>query len=204
MSWSPQLAYAIGIITSDGNLSPDGRHISIVSKDREIVVMCKRVLGISNKIGRKARGRTSEKKYYVLQFGSVVFYRFLLSIHLTAAKSKTLRRVSVPHKYFADFLRGYMDGDGSISAFKHPESKHPQLRLTFASGSLIMLEWVKVKIMKRLGIMGGWIYTDKRKDVHTLAYAKGDTKKILDFVYYKNVHLKLSRKFKVAEKYMGE
>lgn len=204
MSWSPDFAYVIGVITADGNLSPDRRHISIVSKDREIIAMCKKALGISNKIGRKSRGGMGEKKYYVLQFGSVIFYGFLLNIHLTAAKSKTIRRVAISHKYFADFLRGYMDGDGSISAFKHPESKRPQVRLTFASGSLTMLKWVKAEIVKHLNLNGGWIYTDKRKDVHTLCYAKSDAKKILNFVYYENVHLKLTRKFRVARRYMGE
>lgn len=166
--------------------------------------MCKRALDISNKIGKKARGGTSEKKYYVLQFGSVVFYRFLVKIGLDAAKSKTLRKISLPSKYFADFLRGYLDGDGSINSFAHPESKFPQLRLTFASGSLAMVQWVKEEITKHIHIHGGWIYTDKRKDVYTLCYAKNDTKKILRFVYYKGVHLKLSRKFNVAQRYMGE
>jgi len=46
VKWTPNFAYAIGLITSDGNLSPDGRHLNLTSKDREIVVMFKDCLGI--------------------------------------------------------------------------------------------------------------------------------------------------------------
>lgn len=203
-SWSPSFAYVIGIITADGNLSPSGRHINVVSKDKEIVEICKKTLEISNKIGRKSRGGSDVKKYYVLQFGSVVFYQFLLKIGLMPAKSRILRAISVPRKYFSDFLRGYMDGDGSINVFNHPESSLPQLRLTFASGSLVFLIWLKTIIAKRLKISGGWIYTDKRKNVYILCYAKRDARKIFRSVYYDSGCVKLRRKFIVAQKYMGE
>ncbi|MFZ3020148.1 MAG: hypothetical protein WA051_01335 [Minisyncoccia bacterium] len=33
--WSANFAYAIGLLVTDGNLSPDGRHISFVSRDIE-------------------------------------------------------------------------------------------------------------------------------------------------------------------------
>ena len=36
-TWSSKLAYAIGLITTDGSLSKDGRHISFTSKDKEQV-----------------------------------------------------------------------------------------------------------------------------------------------------------------------
>ena len=31
--WTPQLAYTIGLLTTDGNLSKDGRHIAMRSKE---------------------------------------------------------------------------------------------------------------------------------------------------------------------------
>gem|GEM_PF-6676481 len=37
IQWSPEFAYVIGLLTTDGNLSPDGRHINFTSKDRELV-----------------------------------------------------------------------------------------------------------------------------------------------------------------------
>ena len=41
MQWNHDFAYAIGLITTDGNLSPDGRHINLTSKDEEIILIKK-------------------------------------------------------------------------------------------------------------------------------------------------------------------
>ncbi len=37
IQWSPELAYAIGLLVADGCLSKDGRHIDFTSKDLELV-----------------------------------------------------------------------------------------------------------------------------------------------------------------------
>ena len=37
IAWSPQFAYAIGLLVSDGNLSPDGRHINFTTTDVELI-----------------------------------------------------------------------------------------------------------------------------------------------------------------------
>ena len=35
--WTPQLAYAVGLLVTDGNLSPDGRHICMRSSDKNLL-----------------------------------------------------------------------------------------------------------------------------------------------------------------------
>ena len=37
LEWSPEFAYAIGLLVTDGSLSKDGRHIILVSKDIEMI-----------------------------------------------------------------------------------------------------------------------------------------------------------------------
>ena len=133
--WTHGLAYAVGLLASDGNLSPDGRHINLTSRDKEIPEYVRDLFATDNKIGRKGRGGSDLKEYYVLQFGSKQFYAFLLKMGLTPAKSKTLRSVTVPTRYFSDFMRGCFDGDGNLSEAVHPGSRHPQLRLRIASAS---------------------------------------------------------------------
>jgi hypothetical protein len=76
-TWSPLLAYTIGIISTDGNLSPDGRHINITSKDSQLLETIKSIMNLKNKIGRKGSGSSVGKKYFCLQFGNIDFYRFL-------------------------------------------------------------------------------------------------------------------------------
>ena len=53
IEWSPNFAYAIGLLATDGCLYNDGRHISFVSKDLELVEMFKKILGLEVKISAK-------------------------------------------------------------------------------------------------------------------------------------------------------
>ncbi|MEZ4156920.1 MAG: hypothetical protein R3B52_03085, partial [Candidatus Paceibacterota bacterium] len=150
--------------------------------------------------GKKARGGEVEKKYFVVQFGDVVFYRFLMSIGLTPNKSKTLAKVDIPDKFFIDFLRGCIDGDGSITIHKHPQSKNDQLRLRLSSASQKFLEWTKERVSSLYKISGGWI--DKGPSVHQLCYGKADSVKILNLLYYPKVEYYLERKFVKAKPYL--
>ena len=61
ITWSPNFAYAIGLLVTDGNLSRDGRHFSFTSKDLELVHFVQQGLGVTGHIGRKARGAGTEK-----------------------------------------------------------------------------------------------------------------------------------------------
>lgn len=206
MKWSPGLAYTIGIIATDGNLSSNGRHINITSKDREIVEHCKAALGVDNTIGRKSRGASREKKYFVLQFGSVVFYRFLLDLGLHPNKSKTLGCVDVPRKYFSDFLRGCIDGDGTIDSFVHPESKHPQLRIRLTSASEAFLTSMQLRIREYVSTQGGWIYCSTKrgkKSVSILTFGKTDAIKILKYMYNPETQYKLTRKYNQASRFVS-
>ena len=76
------------------------------------------------------------------------------SIGLKPAKNRILLKVDVPSNFFADFLRGLFDGDGTFGAFKHPESQHPQLRLRFASASKQFIRWLQREINKKLNTSG--------------------------------------------------
>lgn len=201
-TWHPGFAYVIGLLATDGNLSPDARHISFTSKDKSLAYTVKRILKINNKISRKARGGEREKKYYVTQFGSVDFYKFLVGVGLSPAKSRTLGSLAIPKELFSHFLRGCIDGDGSITEFSHPESRHLQLRVSLASASPRFLKWIHLEIKEVIGINGGWIYNERKKSVMTLAFAKNDSIKILGFIYAAANGDFLQRKRKTATKYL--
>jgi hypothetical protein len=196
--WSPNLAYVAGVIASDGNISPSLRHISFTSKDREMLENIKDILGIQNKIGTKARGGEKVKKYFVLQFGDVHFVEFLDSIGLKPNKSKTIEHVSVPDKYFPDFLRGVIDGDGCIDIFYHPESKHPQVRIRIAGASKLFLEFLLNKAQQLCAIDKGFILSKKSSRVYVLTFSKADTLQLLPKLYYATNLPCLSRKRDIA------
>ena len=118
--WTPELAYAIGLITTDGNLSNDGRHISLRSSDTQLLETFKKCLNLSNEITLAKKAKTSwEKKLsYKVQFGNVQLYRWLLKIGLFPNKTYTIGELKIPDEYFIDFLRGHLDGDGNIRFYK--------------------------------------------------------------------------------------
>ncbi|HEY4473548.1 MAG TPA: LAGLIDADG family homing endonuclease [Candidatus Paceibacterota bacterium] len=202
--WNNHLAYAIGLIATDGNLSPDLRHIELTSKDKEIIRIFKKILTLSNKIGRKARGGSKEKRYFRLQFGSKNFFTFLMSIGLSPAKSKTIGPLKIPRNYFPAFIRGCLDGDGNINEFHHPESKLLQLSIRFVSASPAFLEWMLLKIQQIFKIKGGWIYENKGKSISTLSFGKRDGVRLLRRAYKNSGWYCLKRKRRIAAKYLGE
>ena len=56
--WTPNLAYIVGLLATDGCLSNDGRHIIMRSSDVDLLKTFKKCLGINNKIGETRNGRT--------------------------------------------------------------------------------------------------------------------------------------------------
>src|SRR4051812_42197880 len=104
IKWSPNFAYAIGLIATDGNISSNGRHIVFTSKDKEQILNFLKSLDIKAKIGISLS--SAKKKCFRVQIGDVLFHQFLQSIGITSAKSKTIGKILLPDKYFFHFLRG--------------------------------------------------------------------------------------------------
>lgn len=200
IQWSPDFAYAIGLIATDGNLSKDSRHLNMTSKDKDLIGIFKKCLLLNNKIGCKAREKSKIRKYFQIQFGDKNFYEFLLSLGLTPAKSKTIGLLNIPPKHFADFLRGCIDGDGNIDIHNHPESQHLQLRVRLFSASLKFLEWIKDELAKQLELRGGWL--ENYSAVHVLSFGKSDSVKLLNFIYYNKRISCLRRKYLIAKPFL--
>lgn len=202
MVWSANLAYAIGLITSDGCLSKDGRHIDFTSKDLEQIKNFKKILELKNKIGLKYGGENHAQYYFRVQFGNVSFYRFLLSIGLMPNKSKILGKILIPDIYFADFLRGVFDGDGySYSYWDKRWKSSFALYTGFSSASLPYLEWAKQNIVKNFGIEGK-IKTGGRS-VYLLMYAKNASITLFKKMYYDGSVICLKRKRFKIERALG-
>lgn len=199
--WSPDLAYLVGLIATDGNLSSDGRHVNLTSKDADLLEQIRDCFHLRVKVGKKSRIKGGDKIYSVLQIGDIHFYKFLLAIGLTPNKSKTISQLNIPKELFSDFLRGCIDGDGSITIAKHSESKHPQLRLRLCSASPAFLHWVKNEVHLHLSLLGGWIQETRNSSISTLCYGKSDSIQILEFMYNSQSTLFLQRKYSIVENF---
>ncbi|TSC87147.1 MAG: Uncharacterized protein G01um10148_252 [Parcubacteria group bacterium Gr01-1014_8] len=203
-NWSSDFAYVIGLITADGCLLNDGRHIDFTSKDREQVATFKKCLKLKAKIGIKHSGIGNE--YYRIQFGDVLFYAFLVSIGLSPAKSKTISHVLVPDEYFLDFLRGYFDGDGtSYSFYDSIFPKSYRFYISFMSASPVYIHWLRKKISDFLHIQG---HLDRsgNKPYIQLKFSKKEAVILAKGMYYSSgipwltrKHLKIQRSLRIIE-----
>src|SRR3989338_6559032 len=193
VGWSPQFAYAIGLLTADGCLSSDGRHIDFTSKDQDQVETFKECLKLKVKIGLKSSG--TDKTYYHVQFGDVLLYAFLESIGLSPAKSKTISSVLVPDAYFSDFLRGYFDGDGTSYSFYDPVFPQSyRFYVSFISASSAFIDWLRGRINGLVGGRGHLSAWAGRN--HTqLRYAKRESITICQYMYQREGSPFLRRKY---------
>jgi len=188
-AWSPELAYAVGLIATDGNLSPDGRHLAIPSKDLQLLESLRCCLRLENRIVRRVNGRGH---IYRLQWGDRRFYDWLLGIGLTPAKSLTLGSLAVPDDHFADFFRGCVDGDGTILVYtdrfhatKNVRYVYERLYVSLVSGSRPFLGWIQRTIHKLLGVSGSINEHRRpgRRPTYALRYAKGESIQLLAWMY---------------------
>ncbi len=192
IKWSPEFAYAIGLLTTDGNLSSDERHFDMTSKDKEQLENFMRCLNIRNKIGIKTSGLG--KKSFRIQFGDVNFYKFLLNIGLMPNKSKKIGAMDITDRYFFDFLRGHFDGDGTFYSYMDPRWKSSFMFYTeFISASKNHIDWLRVKLFSRLK-MRGHISKAKKNSAYQLKYAKAESLKLMPKMYYDKQVVCLSRK----------
>ena len=75
------------------------------------------------------------------------------------------------------------------SVTRHPESKHPQLKIRLSSGSSEFLLWIRDEIALPFGIRRGW-------------FVKEDSIKIFQLIYYPGVRYFLSRKYEIAKRFL--
>lgn len=193
VTWRPELAYAVGLIATDGSLSKEGLLIDLTSKDKEQLVNFSKCLGKEFTIGRKKNGQGHE--CLRIQFKNRSFYTFLTSIGLTPRKSLTIGKLAIPSIYFYDFLRGSYDGDGCFYAYWDPRWRSSYMfYITFSSGSMVHIEWLREEMRSRLNIAGHISKSRQKGSIYNLRYAKKEALEIIQKMYYSPSAISLSRK----------
>ncbi|HBU07589.1 MAG TPA: hypothetical protein DEB09_05950 [Candidatus Magasanikbacteria bacterium] len=206
--WSDKMAYVLGFFYADGSMEDAsylrGKYIRFSSTDGELLNEIKMVLKSQHKIYKSPSYGTHKAKY-LLRIGSHKLYKSLEKIGLYPNKSLTIQLPKIPKKYFFDFLRGYLDGDGCIylemAKGKKQEKIIKKLSTIFTSGSKIFLEELKEKLNNYCKIDKKYVYNSRRS--YQLRYGTADSLKILDLIYKnKNDKLFLKRKYQTYQKYL--
>lgn len=195
--WSSDLAYAVGLITTDGNLSKDKRHISLTSTDTQLLETFRKCLNKKNIISVDPSSVISKKPAFRIQIGDVVLYDWLTKIGLKANKSLTLGNLKIEDRYFPDFVRGHLDGDGSVIHYIdryntniNKKYIYERIFVYFRSASKSHIYWLRSQISKLIGIKGALIKEKPRNGLskttmYLLKFSTKEAKVILNWIYYK-------------------
>ena len=148
-------------------------------------------LGLTNSITRTSGGLGGS--CYRLQWGDRIFYRWLLDIGLMPAKSLRLGPLHVPDQWFRDFLRGCIDGDGSIltytdryNASKNPRYIYTRVYVSLVSASPPFIKWLRASVQRLRQLSGdiGVRKSERHHDIWRLRYAKRESLALLRWIYY--------------------
>ena len=85
-TWTPERAYAVGLIATDGNLSRNGRHLTVTSADLDLLEVLRACLTVTARTTRLGPG----SRCYRVQWSDRRLHRWLEGIGLWPAKSRTL------------------------------------------------------------------------------------------------------------------
>lgn len=202
---SSNKAYILGLIASDGNIYKRINHqgqlsISLRKKDYELLCNIKNMMSFNSLPVKVYRNQSS------IVIVSDTIYNDLIKIGITPNKHKDIdiKNIKIPYKYYADFIRGYFDGDGSISVNKSNNKKNnlPSHYTISISGNIPNLESIK-KMLKKFDI-NSLIIKDKRNKYSKENWYGNivignvlDIKNFIDFIYKNNkpIDLKMQRKY---------
>lgn len=141
------MAYAVGLIATDGCLIERGHAIAFVSQDAQLVEALLRCLGREPKY-RVCRTRLG-REIYRFQTKDVVLYRWLEQAGLTPRKSLVLGPIHVPDALLCHLVRGLLDGDGSIinkvwraDTSRRSDYWYEWFRVQFVSASRCHIDWL--------------------------------------------------------------
>jgi hypothetical protein len=203
--WTPAIAYAVGLIATDGNLSGSGRHISVTSTERDVLETVLKCVDRRAKISRVKGGYGTEGLR--VQIGDVGLYRWLQSVGLTPRKSLTLGAITAPDPLLGHLLRGLVDGDGSILDITYDGTgkargrRYRTLLVRFTSASRDHIGWLRRRIADQYGLVGGLWCED---GVYQLTYGKGASSRLLPLMYPDAAVPCIARKREVWLEFMRE
>lgn len=191
--WSPGMTYVLGFFAADGGMfinSEGSKYIQFVSTDKEILIKIKKLIHSKHKIGIKKSSAYNPKwkKCYLIQIGSKEMYNDLLKLGFTPKKDLTLRFPKVPNEYLSHFVRGYFDGDGSVS-FGTYKRKSRNNKITFyiltsfVSGTKIFLSKLSKKLHLTANIAKGYLGQKSHNSGYQLSYSTNDSKKLFRYMY---------------------
>ena len=193
--WTPAMAHVLGYWWADGCMrikrNTGAHEIEIASNDVE------HLLSLAGCIGGKyaLRKVTSTSNTYVISFCSKEMYQDILAHGGTPRKSRTIGFPSVPMGLASHFVRGVIDGDGTLTW----NDDRPIIHIY--SGSQQFLLDLVVAVERETGIPAPRLTANRQN--WTVKWSTTRAKCLAMWLYIDNPGLALDRKAAVATQFLA-
>lgn len=183
-------AYVLGFIYADGCNTRKGLQIGIHEKDKEVLEFIKSELNISNSLRYISPYKSGWSYKWELSVKSIELSTILTNVGCPPAKSLILQFPNfVSERLMSHFIRGYFDGDGSITV-----CKKGYFRLSFVSASEHFIMGLKDYLEKKINCK---IPLYKGKGYSLQTSKKSVVKAIVKLIYTDSV-FNMKRKYEKA------
>lgn len=159
-------AYILGYIVADGSIEESARkdrpsklvrlRFGCISEDDEILKLIQSEIAPDNKIRYYQPKQESHKQTSILQICDKELINDLRTLYNIQPRKTYLQNFefpNIPKEYERDFIRGFIDGDGSIGRY----------HFSMICNSLKFAEQIRDKIIEAIPNLGWHIYKENRK-----------------------------------------
>ena len=194
---SEEYWYFAGFIASDGYISDERVELALNKKDEEILKRFQKLICPDKPLYEKSA--TNSKKLTIHSKQIAKHFKYLFSM-TTNNKHKEMKFPDVPDKYLKDFVRGLMDGDGTIDytkgyrQFKDYKKIYVGVRLRLL-GNYQTLNAMIPKIAEQVPNNTKAISKKGKENVWCITYNFRIAERILNWIY-QDATIYLKRKYK--------
>lgn len=201
--WSVPFAYGIGLLATDGWVTTrrggQPGQVGFTSKDKVLVEEFLTCFELTNRIRERNReGRIQ----FETNTSKVAMFEWARAIGIHPRKSRTIACLNVPDELLPHLVRGLLDGDGSVIWSRRGPSGD-QFQVRFHSGSRPHLLWLRERLHPLITTIGSLTtrtsingYGRVHLPMHTLAYGRRASERLLELLYADETAPRLERKWR--------
>jgi len=133
-TWTPEMAWVLGLLASDGSVHSNGKQFMLGSKDIDLIEQFYNLLEYNGPTGMNNSG------VHTAPISSTVIVKRLAELGIVPHKTYVLEYPPVPDSFHSHFIRGYVDGDGCIFIRTHQSLRFPHMIVSVVSTSGTFME----------------------------------------------------------------
>lgn len=197
-------AYVLGFFLADGSLIANGIKFDQTIANKNILEFVKTAMQAEQEIktydGRVVHDPYSDRSYISqpmcrLSLSRIKLRNDLIKLGIQENKTYNFVNLNIPDQFWNDFMRGYLDGDGSISQSDH------SFRISYTIKNLDLVHFIVERSSKFYEF--NTLY-DKRSDSYTIYISNYyNAEQFYRYVYHDNMCFCLDYKMHTLKKILG-